>query len=118
MYMEKKRQAEMAKRKGLTKRTFAQFFLMLLAAVAAAGIVYWLETSGEFSVTRFYSMGIPTWVPTWGLLVGFGFVIMIAIQFLIGIGFVIGSPAGRERQGQATAHSKTIDFTDSSFDDY
>lgn len=117
MLLDKKRKAELAKRKGSTGKTLIQTLWFFISIGVAFGLVWWLNSSGTFPLRTLYSAGIPRAVPEWAVMVGFIIVIAIVMQIFLLLGFLIGSPKGRARQGRATLESKTVDFTGGDYDD-
>lgn len=115
MLLEKKRKAEVAKRKGSTLKTIIQTVWFLLSAAGAAGLLWWLNSSGVYPLSEFYGMGVPRVVPEWGIFVAAVILVVIAMQLFFLIGYLIASPEGRAKQGRASAYSKTTDF--SKYDD-
>jgi flagellar basal body-associated protein FliL len=117
MQLEKKRRAEMAQRKGSTVKTIIQTVWLLISVVGGAGLIWWLNSSRIFPLSEFYNMGVPRAVPEWGVMIGAVIVIVIVMQMFFLIGFLIGSPQGRAKQGRATAESQTIDYEQMDYDD-
>ncbi|MCB0034723.1 MAG: hypothetical protein KDE51_11910 [Anaerolineales bacterium] len=111
MLLEKKRKAEVDKRKGSTVKTIIQTVWFLISAAGAAGLLWWLNSSRVYPLSEFYSMGVPREVPEWAIFIGAVILIVIAMQMFFLIGYLIASPEGRAKQGRATAHSKTTDYS-------
>ena len=110
MRIEKHNERELARRKGLTRRTVAQAVWFLVSGAAAYFGVRFLFTNEVLSHHFFYfELGVPAWVPEWaitGLLVLIGVGIM---QFFFVFGYTLASPEGRQRSGRPTPYTRNPD---------
>ncbi len=115
MRLEKKHEEELAKRKGLTGKTIVQVVWLLITGTLAYFFTNYLFSEGIISANTFYNqLYIPRSVPELGvkLIVVLGLVIVMQIVF--SIGYIIASPEGRRRTGEATMYSRNKD----PFDDH
>ncbi len=110
MRLDKKRDAELAKRKGLTTRTLVQGTWLAMSAVIAYFALSWLFSSGQLSYDFFYlSLGVPRAIPETVILGVLVLVVMVVMQFFLVLGYAFGSPQGRERPGTPSAYSRNYD---------
>lgn len=110
MRLEKKRNQELAKRKGLTGRTIAMVFFFILSFVVAYFITEYLFAEGYVTPTVFYTdLFIPESVPVTGLKIMTMFAIVVGMQIIFSLGFMLASPAGRRRTGDASLYSRNKD---------
>jgi hypothetical protein len=110
MRLQRKRDAELAKRRGLAIRTIIAVIWFILCFVAAYYIVNWLFDSGTVTLGFFYNrFFIPTSVSEGAVRAGLMVVIVILIQFFVLLGFAFASPLGRIRPGDATLRSPEPD---------
>lgn len=107
MRLEKKRDEEMAARKGMTGRTIVGFIWLATSAVLAYFLVTYLIEAKYISVRMFYEAGIPRFVPGWVFIAGITIFIVLLMQFFLIMGFMIASPEGRRRTGEPSLHSHT-----------
>ncbi|MGB3713450.1 MAG: hypothetical protein WA996_03380 [Candidatus Promineifilaceae bacterium] len=110
MRIEKKHEAELEKRKGLTKRTIlAGLWLFISFAISylAAG---WLMSSDILGLDFFYEdIGIPETVSEVVMQIAVAFVIFLMIQFVVLIGYAVTSPKAKMRPGTPTTYSSEKD---------
>lgn len=110
MRLERKRQAELAQRKGLAVRTIIAVIWFGLCFVAAYFIVNWLFESETVTLGFFYGrLHIPTSVSEGFIRAGLMVVIVLLIQFFVLLGYAFASPVGRIRPGDATLRSSEPD---------
>ncbi|HFQ93767.1 MAG TPA: hypothetical protein ENK32_07140 [Anaerolineae bacterium] len=110
MRIEKKKDEELAQRKGLTKRTIAQVIWLGLSFVLGYFLAKYLFDSGVLTPSLFYvQLFIPRSVPEWGLLAMTTIAIVIVLQVMFGIGFILASPEGRRRTGDPSLQSRHKD---------
>ncbi len=115
MRIEKKKDEELAERKGLTKRTIAQIIWLGLSFVLGYFLAKYLFDSGILTPSLFYvQLFIPRSVPEWGLVLMTAVAIVIVLQVMFAIGFILASPEGRRRTGDPSLHSRHKD----PFDDH
>ncbi len=109
MRIQQKQDAEIAKRKGSTTRTIIQVVWLGLNSVVAYFLITYMLNSDEvnFSYNRIYQvLLIPTSVPTWVLLTGMIIVFVLVMQVFLSFGFILVSPEGRRKTGDASLHSR------------
>lgn len=110
MRLDKKRDAELATRKGLTTRTLVQGTWLAMSALIAYFALSWLFSSGQFTYEYFYvSLGIPRSIPEPVILGALVLVFMVVMQFFLVLGYAFGSPQGRERPGTPSPYSRNYD---------
>lgn len=116
MRLEKKREEELAKRRGLTGRTIIQVIWLLITGTLAYFFVNYLFSQGIVTANIFYNqLLIPRSVPEIGLKLLMVLGIVIVMQIVFSIGFIIASPEGRRRTGDATLKSRNKDPFDDRF---
>lgn len=116
MRLEKKREEELSRRKGLTGKTIVQVIWLLITGTLAYFFVNYLFNEGIITPGIFYNqLFIPRSVPEIGLklLVVLGMVIVMQIVF--SVGYIIASPEGRRRTGDATLKSRNKDPFDDGY---
>jgi hypothetical protein len=109
MRLEKKKDEELAARKGMTGKTIVALIWFIISGIAAYFLITYLIDQDYLSLSIFYQMGIPRSVPDW---VFFAFLILIVIifmQFFLLFGFIIASPEGRRHTGDPSLHSRSKD---------
>ena len=109
MRLEKKREEELARRKGMTGKTIIQFIWLLISFGIAYFVVKALFDQRVLSYNMIYGVGVPRTVPGWAIMLVFMFVIVVAMQFFIFIGYALANPEGRRRTGDPTMQSRTKD---------
>jgi hypothetical protein len=110
MRLERKKEAELAKRKGLAVRTILAVIWFGLCFVAAYFIVNWLFESETVTLSFFYyQLRIPTSVSEGFIRAGLMVFIVVLIQFFVLLGYAFASPIGRVRPGDATLRSQEPD---------
>lgn len=114
MKLEKKRDEEIAARKGMTGKTIVGFIWLAISAVLAYFLVTYLIDEKYISVRMFYEAGIPRYVPSWVFIGAIMIFIVLLMQFFLVMGFMIASPEGRRRTGEPSLHSHTKE----PFDDF
>jgi uncharacterized membrane protein len=116
MRIEKKHEAELEQRKGLTRRTIlASVWLIISFAISylAAG---WLMGGDILGLDFFYQeIGIPETISEVVLQFVVAFVILILIQFVVLIGYAVASPKAKIRPGTPTTYSSDPDPYDQTF---
>jgi hypothetical protein len=113
MRLEKKQDAEIAERKGMTTQTIVQIVWFIISG----GISYWLITfmlaSEEIplSYAMFYSaFGISrSAVPEGVILAVLVLLLVMFFQIFLWLGFAMVSPEGRRRTGDASMYSRNQD---------
>lgn len=116
MRLEKKRAEEISKRKGLTGKTVVQVIWLFFTGTLAYLFANYLFSQGLVSASVFYNqLFIPRAVPEWGLKLIMVLGMVIVMQIVFSIGFIIASPEGRRRTGDATMKSRNKDPFDDRF---
>lgn len=115
MLIEKQRQSELARRKGQALKTIIQGIWLAITFVGAYFLVQMIFEQGLISLGAFYELGIPRSVPRWVFEWVIIFLIVVGMQFVFVLGYVIASPEGRQRAGQATPYSKNPDPLDNEY---
>ncbi len=116
MRLEKKHDEMLAKRKGLTGKTIAQVIWLLVTGGLAYLFVNYLFNAGIITSGLFYNqLLIPRSVPEIGLKLIVVFGMVIVMQIVFSIGYIIASPEGRRRTGEASMHSRNKDPFDDRF---
>lgn len=117
MRIERKRDAELAKRKGMTIKTIIALIWFGICFVAAYFLVNWLFDTDLITHNMFYNrLFIPRSVSKEAIDIGFMVLIVIVIQFFVVLGYAFASPTGRLRPGRATLHSRDPDPNADHFD--
>jgi hypothetical protein len=121
MRLEKKRDAELARRQGSAKRTVIQFIWLAISIAIAyflctlvilnpdGGLLTYNEVYRALSLSR-------ADIPEWAILGAFMFIIVFVMQFFLFIGFFLSSSEGRRRPGTPSLHSRNKDPLDNRFD--
>ena len=110
MRIEKKKEQELARRKGLTRRTVIQVIWLLISGVIGYFIVQALFGGGYLSMDFFRNdLAIPQAVPDIAIQGALVLLIVFVMQFFLILGYVVASPQGRARSGQPTAYSSNPD---------
>lgn len=116
MRLEKKHEEELARRKGLTGKTIVQVIWLLFTGALAYFFVNYLFNEGIVTPGVFYNqLFIPRSIPELGLKLLMVFGLVIIMQFVFILGYIIASPEGRRRTGDATMHSRNKDPFDDRF---
>ena len=116
MRLEKKRAEEISKRKGLTGKTIIQVIWLLVTGTLAYFFANYLFDQGLVSASLFYNqLLIPRSVPEWGLKLIMVLGMVIVMQIVFSFGYILASPEGRRRTGDATLHSRNKDPFDDRF---
>jgi hypothetical protein len=117
MRIEKKHEAELEQRKGLTKRTIlASIWLIISFAISylAAG---WLMGGDILGLDFFYQeIGIPETFSEVVLQIVVALVIFLLIQFVVLIGYAVASPKAKMRTGTPSTYSSEPDPYDQTID--
>jgi hypothetical protein len=114
MKLEKKRDEEMAARKGMTGKTIIAFIWLAISGVIAYFLVNYLFETDVLSYGTFYGLGIPRSVPQWVITGVLIILIVIIMQTFLMLGFMLASPEGRRRTGDPSLYSHNKE----PFDDY
>jgi TRAP-type C4-dicarboxylate transport system permease small subunit len=110
MRLEKKRDSELAERKGLAVRTIIQTIWLVLSGIIAYVALDWIFSSEQLTYDFFYtSLGIPRSVPEAVIMGVLIILIVLVMQFFLVMGYAIASPQGRQRTGDPSPYSSTYD---------
>ncbi|NHZ71580.1 MAG: hypothetical protein GWP17_00625 [Aquificales bacterium] len=114
MRLEKKKDEELAARKGMTGRTIIGFIWLSISAALAYFLIKYLTDEGILRFSTFYQLGIPRQIPSWVLMWGLILMIVLLMQMFLLVGFMIASPEGRRRTGDPSLYSHSKE----PFDDF
>lgn len=109
MRLERKKEEELARRKGSTGKAIIQFIWLIISFGVAYFLVDYVIDVGYISYNMFYNVGIPREVSPVVIMIVLMLVIVVAMQFIMFIGYVIVNPEGRRHTGNPTLKSKTQD---------
>ncbi|WP_420629555.1 hypothetical protein [Candidatus Leptofilum sp.] len=116
MRLEKKQEERLAQRKGLTGKTIIQVIWLLFTGTLAYFFVNYLFAEEILRPGIFYNqLFIPRSVPEIGLKLIVVLGLVIVMQIVFSIGFIIASPEGRRRTGDASMYSRNKDPFDDRF---
>lgn len=116
MRLEKKNEEKLAQRKGLTGKTIIQVIWLLVTGVLAYFFVNYLFSQGIVTTGMFYNqLLIPRSVPVIGLKLIMVFGLVIVMQIIFSLGYIVASPEGRRRTGDASMYSRNKDPFDDRF---
>lgn len=117
MRLEKKKEAEIARRQGSTKKTLLQGTWLILSFGIAYFLIGYLEDSDIISVSQLATqLQLPSSVPEGVVFGGLMCLSVIFLQFFVMIGFLVASPQGRQASGKPTAHSRNVDPYDNPYE--
>ena len=115
MRIDRVHEEELKKRKGSSVRTIIQVTWLLLSMVVAYFLSTYIFNNTELTLTVLRtSFLLPATVPDWVIHVGFGFVIVLILQFVYFVGYAFGSAEGRVRTGRPRFDSRDPDPFDDS----
>lgn len=110
MRLEKKRDEELAKRKGLAGRTVVMVIWLGLSFTVAYFLTEYMFSAGYLTEAFFYNeLRIPAAVSSMGLKLITMSLIVVSMQIIFYLGFFMASPEGRRRTGDPTLHSRNRD---------
>lgn len=110
MRIEKKKEQELARRKGMTKRTVIQVIWLLISAAFAYYVVQGLFDGGYITMDFFYrELAIPRNIPEIAIQGALILLIVFIMQFFLIFGYVAASPQGRARSGKPSPYSSNPD---------
>ena len=112
MRLEKKKDEEIAARKGMTGRTIIAFIWLAISGTLAYFLIEYLISENIFSLNTFYQMGVPRAVPDWVLMGVMILIIVMLMQTFLLFGFMVASPEGRRRTGDPSLYSHSKDPLD------
>ena len=117
MRLERKRDAELARRRGLTIKTIIAVIWFGLCFIGAYYLVNWLADSGIVTINALYNrLHIPRTVSEEVVRAGLMILIVVLINFFVLLGFAFASPIGRLRPGKPTVSSRDSDPNADSYD--
>jgi hypothetical protein len=115
MYIEKQREAELARRKGTTGRVIIQVVWLGLWVAAGYYLTNYLYSNELVTPNMIYNVGIPRAIPEevffWAIVL---FIVFVS-QIFLTMGFAVGSASGRRRPGEASARAANPDPLDQQF---
>jgi len=119
MRIDMKRDAEVAKRKGLAGRTTAAVISLVVGFGIAYAVSLWLFKSEHITSNFFYTqLSVPITVSEGILQIFVAIMIVFLLQFIAIIAFALASPSARERPGTPSAVARDPDYYESySFSD-
>lgn len=110
MHLERKREAELARRRGLAIKTIIALLWFGLCFAAAYYLVNWLFDSEVLSISFFYNrLAIPRSVDEAIIRAGLMVLIVFLVQFFVLIGYAFASPIGRLHPGTPSLRSSEPD---------
>lgn len=109
MRLEKKKDEEIAARKGMTGKTIVAFIWLAISAVAAYFLVQYIFDTDALRYSTFYNMGLPKQVPNWAIMAAMVLLVVAVMQSVLIFGFMLASPEGRRRTGDASLYSHSND---------
>ncbi len=109
MRLEKKREEELDKRRGSAGKTVVQLIWLVISFVIAYFLTNYLFEQEVITYGMVYRVGIPRSIPEWVILLTLMFVVVVAMQFFLFIGYAFANPEGRRRTGDATLRSSEKD---------
>lgn len=116
MWIDRKRELETEKRKGLSLRTGVVVGVLVIGFVGAYLLTGWLFSSGTLSMDLFYAdLGLPRTVSENTVHIVLVILIVLSLQFLAVLGFAMGNPEARKRSGRASAVAQSPDLYDGQY---
>ncbi|MBP7998443.1 MAG: hypothetical protein KA314_04175 [Chloroflexi bacterium] len=110
MRIDRIKEAELKKRKGITIKTIIQLLWLSISFVIAYFLTAYIFANTSFNLSFIYAnFFIPPIVPQWVVQGAFIFLIVVIMQFIFAIGFALGSPEGRRRTGKPRIDSRDPD---------
>lgn len=110
MRLEKKHEAELARRKGLTGRTLLASLWLFASFIVSYLLSSWLFQSETIGLDTFYmDLGIPETVDEIFIRLALAVLIFVFVQFLVLIGYAAFSPKARMRPGTPSAVTSNPD---------
>ena len=105
MRLEKKRDEEIAARKGMTGRTIIMVIWLAISGVIAYFLIKYLFDTNVLRYSTFYNVGIPKSVPQWVLMGAMILILVVIMQTFLLFGFMMASPEGRRHTGDPSLYS-------------
>ena len=118
MRLEKKKDAELAKRKGQARKTILQVIWLAISFVVAYLLATLVIFNGLITYTDVYrSLSISrNDIPEFAILGGVMLIIVFVMQFVFFIGYFLTSYEGRRRPGDPSLYSRNKDPLDNKWD--
>ena len=101
MNLEKKKEAEIREREGMTGRTIIMLIALFIAGVIAYFLASYLFDASVLTYGMFYDAFSVTrsQVPEWVFLGAVMLILVFLMMFFVFIGFAFASPEGRQKSG-------------------
>ena len=116
MRLDYKREKELERRKGLTWRTVLIVIWIAMCVTGAYFLTNWLFEIEALTYNIFYGrLRLPPSIPKVAIRITVMFILTVAMQVFLMIGFSISSPLGRERPGRPSLRSREPDPDDKKF---
>jgi len=118
MRIQKKQEAAIARRKGMTGKTIVQIIWLAISTGVAYFLINFLMESEEFGFnynTLYNQLFIPREIPKWVLLVVMIIIFVLVMQLFLALGFALASPEGRRKTGKPTLYSRNKDPFDDGY---
>ena len=116
MRLEKKLDEELARRKGMTKRTLLSTAWLLVSGVIAYFVITYAFAEGLITTNQVYeALSLPRSVPDWTIKGLFIVITVIFMQMFLFVGYAFGSPEGRRKTGAASLHTYHPDDKDTGY---
>lgn len=110
MRIDRRRDQELARRRGFARRTVVQSVWLLLSAAATYFFVRYLMTNNYLSYEQIYrQLSLPPSLPEWAILLAMIVIGVGILQFFFFLAFALVSPDGRAQTGRATPYSRHND---------
>ncbi|MGH2537992.1 MAG: hypothetical protein ACRDHL_11405 [Candidatus Promineifilaceae bacterium] len=116
MRLERMRDMEIERRRGMTAKTLLALLWLGLCYAAAYFATIWLIDNGLLSVSSLYSrLLIPRDIDHELVIAGFVTALVMLMQFFVLVGYAFASPLGRMRPGRPSLRSPKPDIEDRYF---
>ncbi|MEW5989626.1 MAG: hypothetical protein AB1791_23615 [Chloroflexota bacterium] len=110
MRLDRKKQKELARRKGQTWRAILELLWLGAAFVIAYYVSEWLFDTGAIRYPLF--SGSSGWLPRWVVQAGVMGVLVLVMHFFIYFGFFLASYEGRKRPANPSLYSRDPEPTE------
>ena len=115
MHLEKKREQEIAARRGSSTRTVIQLAWLALSIAIAYFVIEYLVAEEIISYGRLRSQLQLPRLSDGVLRAGMIAILVFISQFLLFIGFFLADPLGRQKSGKPSLYSRQKDVYDDTF---
>ena len=113
MKLQKKKDAELARREGSTKTTVIFGTWLIISIALGFGLFYYLDSSGTLTMRALRSdLGLSTQWPEWVFMAGGTLVFVMASLIALSFGFLIASPEGRRKAGKGNLQTRHKELDD------